>query len=227
MNILAIDTTTKKANIGVMKNEDIQISSIDNEVTHSEKLLPLIDDTIKNCNLNIKDINILACTTGPGSFTGIRIGLSTVKALSKVIGAKIYEIDSLYLLASSTDIKNYKLVVSLINAKNCRAYTGIYLNEGDELKPAICLENKYLNEILDQLDTLCSSYNISADEVIVIADTDTVLESIPSKYKHVLSSLDMNVLLKLALNSSNFTDYLKLDATYVRSSEAERTKYGE
>jgi len=59
MNILAIDTTTKKANTAIAINNKIKINSIDNEITHSEKLLPLIDASLKECNLNIKDIDIL------------------------------------------------------------------------------------------------------------------------------------------------------------------------
>lgn len=226
MNILAIDTTTKKANVGIKTESLIKVKSIDNEVTHSEKLLPLIDDTLKECGLTIKDIDLIAATTGPGSFTGIRIGLATAKALAKVINANIFSIDSLLLLAKSADTQNHKLVVSLVDAKNNRAYTGIYFNQ-NALTPVTTAQNKYLNEIFEDVNKICTENNINENEVLVIADTSNIFEYIPDKYSKVLTSLNMEVLLSLADSATEFTDYLKLDATYVRSSEAERTKYGE
>lgn len=224
MNILAIDTTTKKANVGIKTTDVVKVKSIDNEVTHSEKLLPLIDESLKECCVNVKDIDCIACTTGPGSFTGIRIGLATTKALAKVINAKIYAIDSLTLLAYSVkNSQNYKLVVSLIDAKNNRAYAGMYLGSSS----AINNQNKYLNEIWEDISKICDENNINEKEVLIISDSLNIFECIPEKYEKTNTALNIEELLNLASSSTDFTDYLKLDATYVRSSEAERTKYGE
>ena len=227
MNILAIDTTTKKANVAVEINDKVKTNSIDNEITHSEKLLPLIDSTLKECNITIKDIDVLACTTGPGSFTGIRIGLSTVKALSKVTGAKIFCIDSLKLLAHCVDTKNYTLVVPLIDAKHNRAYANIFLKNEDDLQSTILPENKYLDDILKDVENFCYTNKIDAKNVLLIADSLDIKSYISDKYDCMLASLNMNELVRLATLSQDFTNYLNLDATYVRSSEAERTKYGE
>lgn len=228
MNILAIDTTTKKANVGIKTNDIIKVNSIDNEVTHSEKLLPLIDEALKECHLEVKDIECIACTTGPGSFTGIRIGLATAKALAKVIGAKIYAIDSLELLAHSANNKHAKAILCLIDAKNTRAYAKCYYAH-DKLTQILTAENKYINEILKDLDKVCTSQDIIKSDVLVVADTEAILRLVPDGYKKCLSPLNIEVLLELAntAEDTEFTDYLKLDATYVRSSEAERTKYGE
>lgn len=228
MNILAIDTTTKKANIGIKTQNSIKVNSIDNEITHSEKLLPLIDKTLHECNLKPKDIDCIACTTGPGSFTGIRIGLATAKALSKVIGSKIYSINSLDLLAHSVKTKNSKAILCLIDAKNSRAYAKCYLNNS-ELSPLLVAENKYINEILEDLDKVCINQNIAKSDILIITDTTNVLELLPDDYAKQISALNIEILLELVqgANDTEFTDYLKLDASYVRSSEAERTKYGE
>lgn len=226
MNILAIDTTTKKANVGVKTKELVKVKSIDNEVTHSEKLLPLINETLAECNLNIKDLDCIAVTTGPGSFTGIRIGLATTKALAKVINAKIFSMDSLELLAQSANNQKYKITVSLIDAKNNRAYAGIYLSQ-EKLTPYTASQNKYLNKIFEDIAEICVKNNINEKDVLIIADTQNVFESIPNIYNKELTSLSIEKLLSLAANPTSFTDYLSLDATYVRSSEAERTKYGE
>lgn len=226
MNILAIDTTTKKANVGIKTDNLITVKSIDNEITHSEKLLPLIDNTLKECNLTVKDIDCIAATTGPGSFTGIRIGLASAKALAKVTNAKIFSIDSLKLLAQSVNNENYKLVVSLIDAKNNRAYAGMYFNQ-ETLALSTPAQNKYLIEIFKDVTKICAENNITENDVLVVTDTSNVFEVIPDKYEKKLTSLNIEILLSIAAKSTEFTDYLKLDATYVRSSEAERTKYGE
>ena len=90
MNILAIDTTTKKASVALKVQDKIIIKEIDNEITHSEKLLPLLDSVLKEANLMLKDIDLFVCVQGPGSFTGLRIGIATIKALAKVTQKPIY-----------------------------------------------------------------------------------------------------------------------------------------
>ncbi|MEG1344461.1 MAG: tRNA (adenosine(37)-N6)-threonylcarbamoyltransferase complex dimerization subunit type 1 TsaB [Clostridia bacterium] len=139
MNILAIDTTTKTACVGI-KKENIQQNtfeiiqrSISNEITHSEKLLPLIDSTLKEASLKLSDISLLASLSGPGSFTGIRIGLSTIKAFAQVKGLNIFAMTTLEAICytsylQSSFFKSFKpiYVLSLIDAKNDRIYFSLY-----------------------------------------------------------------------------------------------------
>lgn len=224
MNILAIDTTTKKANVGLKINDNITLNSIDNEITHSEKLLPLIDKTIKTSNSNLKDIECIACTTGPGSFTGIRIGLATAKALAKVIHSKLFAMDSLELLAYSglkKAMSKAQIIISLIDAKNTRAYCRIYANKDNILVPISEATNKYVNEIMKDV---ASKY--SQQDILYILDSENLVNLIESN-NYIITSLDIECLINKANNSTVFEDYLTLDATYVRNSEAERTKYGE
>lgn len=222
MNILAIDTTTKKANVGLKLEKECTISSIDNEITHSEKLLPLIDDVLKQNNLKIKDIACLCCTTGPGSFTGIRIGLATIKAIAKVTGAKIFSMDSLSLLYHSSDAHT-KLNVCLIDAKNTRAYVGIFDENGEQITE---FKNKYISDILIDIQNICNENNIPLNEVTYILDNASLVPLIQNS-NYVVTVLNLEQLMNIANNATMFEDYLTLDATYVRQSEAERTKYGE
>lgn len=230
MNILAIDTTTKKANVGIKSKNKNTIKSVDNEVTHSEKLLPLIDESLKEQSISLKDINKLACVTGPGSFTGIRIGLATIKALAKIINVDIYAINSLDLLAYS-GIQNLsthpKLVISVIDAKNNRGYFGIYKDMAGTLTNITSFANKYCQDILQDIESICKEYNATISDCLLIVDSISLFEKLSTTIKCKLCELDINVLLdKAAIEYSEY-NYLTLDATYVRSSEAERTKYGE
>ena len=231
MNILAIDITTKKANVGISINGNNLVKSIDNEITHSEKLLPLIDEVLKASNCNLNDINLIACTTGPGSFTGIRIGLATIKAIAKITSAKIYTINSLELLANTIHSDNKsKLIVSLIDAKNTRAYYGIYIKSSANAIIEHSLGNKYIKDILTEIVQYCSVNNIDVlNEVLFVLDSENLINVLceETNYNNFVSSLNIENLINLSLNATNYTSYMELDATYIRSSEAERTKYGE
>ena len=88
MKILAVDTSSKNCSVSIVEvdeNENFEIIAQDNnddERTHSVKLMPMIDNMFKSSNLSLDNIDLLACCLGPGSFTGIRIGIATVKAFA-------------------------------------------------------------------------------------------------------------------------------------------------
>ena len=81
MKILAIDTSSKVCSVAITE-DDKTITSLhnDDEKTHSVKLMPMIDEAFKKTHLTLDDINLIACGLGPGSFTGVRIGIATAKA---------------------------------------------------------------------------------------------------------------------------------------------------
>ena len=84
MLILGISTSSNIASVALSKDaECIKELNINNNKTHSETLLPLINELLSETNIKLQDINLIACDNGPGSFTGIRIGISTVKAIAE------------------------------------------------------------------------------------------------------------------------------------------------
>lgn len=85
MKILAIDTSSKICSVSILEDKNLIIEKHnDDEKTHSQKLMPLIDEIFKESKYSLEDMGLLACCIGPGSFTGLRIGISTVKAFSDV-----------------------------------------------------------------------------------------------------------------------------------------------
>lgn len=108
------------------KEKELYTDKIENEITHSEKLLPLIDKVLQNANLKISEVNKLACINGPGSFTGIRIGLATIKAIAQVKNLDIFSINSLELIAYTTFVKkglqNNTNIISIISTNNDRVF---------------------------------------------------------------------------------------------------------
>ena len=100
MKILAIDTSSKVCSVSILEDNNVIIEKHnDDEKTHSQKLIPLIDESFKESNLTLDEIDLLACSQGPGSFTGIRIGISTVKAFADVKHIPIIGVTSLESLA--------------------------------------------------------------------------------------------------------------------------------
>ena len=130
MKILSIETA---GNIcGVALTEDDRLIKevlLDDGNTHSVKLMPLIDKLLSETNTKISDIDLFACDIGPGSFTGIRIGVSTLKAFMDVTNKKAVGITSLETLAYNIDVDD--IVCSLIDAKNENVYYGFFKKENE------------------------------------------------------------------------------------------------
>lgn len=243
MNILAIDTTTNKANVTLCKNDTVIDRSIDNQITQSQKLMPLIDECLKQANLKIPEIDTFCIITGPGSFTGIRIGIATIKAFAKISNAKIFAVNSLECLAYETI--NQKLtsnyILSLLDAKNSRAYYALYKIEGNILIPVVDPANDI---ITDAIDIINKYFNSTKNELFSITVISDIIDLHDKKYsfnENILCSyIDSNVssstltyMAKAYIDNTEiesdkyFYNYAALDATYVRPSQAERIKNGE
>ena len=103
MLILGIDTSSISCSVGVL-NTDTKLcaeSFVNNGLTHSQTLLPLIEETIQKAGVTAKDIDLIAVTKGPGSFTGLRIGMATVKGLSAPVNTPCVCVSTLEAIAKT------------------------------------------------------------------------------------------------------------------------------
>lgn len=125
MKILAIDTSSQKASVAILEdlNSLIELNNKD-EKTHSQKLMPMIDEAFQKTNLSLNNIDLISCSLGPGSFTGVRIGIATAKAFvdSKHIPAA--GITSLESIAYNMNREGY--FCSFINAGHGNVYAGFF-----------------------------------------------------------------------------------------------------
>lgn len=134
MKILSISTSSNICAVAILEDTTLIKELIVNDAnTHSVKLMPLIDELFKSCNLSINDIDLFVSDKGPGSFTGIRIGISTVKAFCDVTNKPCIGISSLTSLAYHSQYEG--LICSLIDAKNDNVYCGLF-----EHKNGICTQ---------------------------------------------------------------------------------------
>ena len=104
MYILSVDTTAKTATCAVSLVKDNDVfpicdARLNSTLTHSESILPMIDFCLKNAGVSLSETEVLAISAGPGSFTGVRIGIASIKAIAKVTNKKIFGTTSLELLA--------------------------------------------------------------------------------------------------------------------------------
>ena len=180
MKILSIDTSSKICSVSVLENEDVIIEKhILDEKTHSQNLMPLIDEIMKELKLSVWDFDLYACGIGPGSFTGVRIGVSTIKAFADVTSVPIIGINSLESLAYNALNTNYKknsnLICSIIDAKNDNVYFALYKITNNEIVELI---EPSFNEVENLIDTL-KKYKSS--QILFIGDGS-------EKHQYLLSS---------------------------------------
>lgn len=101
MNVLAIDTSGPVCGVAVMTAEGIRFAcAVQNKRTHSVNLMPMIDAGLRATGLTLQDMDRLACTVGPGSFTGVRLGVSTLKGLAHGCGKPCAGVNALEALAA-------------------------------------------------------------------------------------------------------------------------------
>jgi tRNA threonylcarbamoyladenosine biosynthesis protein TsaB len=126
MLTLAFDTSSKTVAVAILQDDVILYDAIINvDLNHSEVLLPAIDQACLQTRIKISEIDLFACTIGPGSFTGLRIGVSTLKGLMLATGKPAVGISSLAALALNAG-KSSKIICSLMDAGRGQVYSAFY-----------------------------------------------------------------------------------------------------
>jgi tRNA threonylcarbamoyladenosine biosynthesis protein TsaB len=135
MKVLGIDTSTSCGSIGLIDDEWIISEYLLNiPVTHSERLLGTIELILKEARFTIGDLDGWTISLGPGSFTGLRIGVSTVKGLALATRKPVAGVSTLDVLASQVSSTPY-LICPILDARKGEVYTAFYrYGEGNDLK---------------------------------------------------------------------------------------------
>ncbi len=129
MLIAALDSTAVTASCAVAEINDNKLGTyslftVKNKLTHSEILLPLLENALKQYGASIKDIDLFAVSAGPGSFTGVRIGASTVKGLAFAENKPCVSVSALHAMAKNVSSRGY--VVPVMDARRDQFYTAIF-----------------------------------------------------------------------------------------------------
>ena len=158
MKILSIDTSSDICGVSILESENL-ICKLDSNTkrTHSENLMPMIEQAFSKSNLSLHDIDLLVCDKGPGSFTGIRIGIATVMAFRDSFDITCVGISSLEALAYNTRniVKNNSYVCSIIDCKNDNCYFALYKNNDGIFEELIEPQTESIESTLSILDSYC------------------------------------------------------------------------
>ena len=164
MKTLSLETSSDICSVAILEdNTLVKKIELKNGLTHSETLMPLIDQILEKTSLHLSDINLLVCDIGPGSFTGIRIGVATVKAFSDSLHISAVGISSLESLAYL--VQTDGIICSLLDCKNNNCYYALY-----ELKNNIytVLESAKADSVENCLNFL--SYKYTSSPIIFVGD---------------------------------------------------------
>ena len=130
MKILGIDTSTSCGSVGLIDDQGVIADNLLNlPVTHSERLIAAIGGVLDQSRCNLTDLNGIAISLGPGSFTGLRIGVSVVKGLAFTTGLPVVGVSTLDALAAQVAPTSYA-ICSVLDARKAEVYTALYRYEG-------------------------------------------------------------------------------------------------
>ncbi len=145
--ILNIETATKNCSVALAKNGATVLCKelAEQGYSHAEKLHVFIEEILKETQITVQDLKAVAISKGPGSYTGLRIGVSTAKGLCYALGIPLISLDTLQVLAQKVSIEN-GLIVPMIDARRMEVYSAVFdanHNKIMEVQAEILNENSY------------------------------------------------------------------------------------
>lgn len=133
MKVLAIETSGLVSSVAIAENNQILCEYATHyKKTHSVTLMPMIEDMLKITNIDINDIDLVAVSEGPGSFTGLRIGSASAKGMAMALNLKIASVPTLEALAFNIEPTNL-LICPMIDARRQQVYTALFAYENNVL----------------------------------------------------------------------------------------------
>lgn len=229
MKILAIDTSSKICSVCIFEDQNLILEKYSaDEKTHSQKLMPLIDELFKESSLSLDNIDLLACCLGPGSFTGIRIGLATIKAFADTKNIPIVGVTSLESLAYN--VTNPGLIASLIDAKNDNVYYSLFSYNGENYSQIGDYKADSIQNILEDLF-------IYDDKILFVGDGSEIhhdrIEELIKNPVFATSNQNTQTSISIAKSAYNkfknglYGDSNQIQPIYLKKSQAERALDGE
>ena len=155
MKILALETSAKSASAAVVENGTVLASAYQcSGLTHSRTLMPMVEDMLRNSELQAQDMDAIAVAAGPGSFTGLRIGVSAVKGLAWALEKPCCAVSTLEGMAENLRHLDDTLVICAMDARRSQVYNALFIAENGELRRVSEDRAIGLAELLAELQTM-------------------------------------------------------------------------
>ena len=151
--ILSIETSTSICSVAIHEQGKLlALAEIKEPGAHAEKLLLLVDEVFEKAGLSFADLDAVAVSQGPGSYTGLRIGVSTAKGIAYALDIPLIGINTLQAMAASQRVAPGDYVVAVLDARRKEVYTQTFGDSQQELSPieAVVLEEGVFASILEK-----------------------------------------------------------------------------
>ncbi len=222
MKLLCIDCSASPASAAVTEDGKVISSAFVNiKVTHSQTLMTLVEAVLDSAFLTLSDIDGFAVSAGPGSFTGIRIGISAIKGMAEPLNKPCYAVSTLRSMAENIYEENI-IINAVMDARCEQYYNALFIRRGGELL-RLCDDRAILHDQLKtEIDTLCNQYGC---KFITVGDgADLFCQKSGAtppdelrKYQNAAS-----VGLSVFFDKTEKTECEKLNPVYLRLPQAER-----
>ena len=228
MKILGIDSSGNVAGVAIVTDGVTTGEyTINHKKTHSETLLPMVDELLRMTETDLKSIDAIACASGPGSFTGLRIGAATVKGLCLAVDKPVVAVPTLTGLAYGLSGVS-SLVCPLMDARRNQTYTALYDVSGT-------FPEAVLEDCVVGIDEIVAAINETGRDVIFTGDGCPVFEStIKEQVKVAISFAPAHLnrqraaavaaLGELMAAKGELVSADDFTLTYLRKSQAERER---
>lgn len=230
MLLLAVDTATRAGSLAVLRDGQIagEISTASEE-TYSSRLFRQCSFLLQELRLEIQDFDFFAVNAGPGSFTGLRVGLTAVKAWAEVFSKPIIAVSGLEAIAAQAgNASNDGFIAPVLDAHRGQVYAALYRFEGSALKVVdadqVCSVDEFLPRVAARASDAAVRFFSPSPEILNSAVSDWSAKQHLSWSTHRASPVLAPIIAQLAferIRRGEFTDSLRLDANYVRRSDAE------
>ena len=224
MKILGIDTSTMAANVAVLEDDKLICEyTINTKKTHSQKLMPMIENMLKLSDLDIKEIDAIAICVGPGSFTGLRIGMATAKAMAHVNNIPLIGVNSLEILGANMHLCN-RNICSILDAQRNQVYMNKYILKDDKITELEEISIKPIDELLEEISSSNEDWVLVGEAVYKYKEKIEEISNItiPSPANNITkaSTLCFVARDKMLANDQVYNCY-NINPMYIRKSQAE------
>lgn len=231
MRILAIESASKTASAAILE-DDVLIAeyTTNHKITHSQTLLPMIDEICKRTEQSIADFDAIAISKGPGSYTGLRIGSATAKGIGLALDKPLIEVPTLEGLAYNVQGIG-GLICPMMDARRDNVFTAVYRFDGDKITQVMqeCLIA--VSELVEKLAQLGENVTFLGDgigvyrAVLVEGLADRASFANPAMSTHRAGSVAVAAAKRF--ENQEFVRPEKHVPDYLRPSQAERAKGAE
>ena len=231
MMVLAIESSGLVASAAIATPEKLIAEYTTNfKKTHSQTLLPMVDALLRMTGIPIQEMDAVAVSGGPGSFTGLRIGSATAKGFGLALGIPVISVPTVDSIAYNL-CGTSSLVCPLMDARRSQTYTGLYTFHGDEMECLLPQKAMGIEEILEEIRKRGKETIFLGDGVPVFRDVIEEELELPHTYAPVhLSMQRAGALAALAIRyyrAGKYVDAASQSPEYLRLSQAERVRMEE